>query len=139
MKPQRFWIEIIIVGSAVACALALLIATLGAFAGAAVGAFEHSQTKAAAPETFEGMVTCSRCGARHHADLGQTAAACVRICVHGGATFTLVDGDKTYVLVGDPELLKKVAGQRTRIEGLATGNTIRVTSMAATAALVRPR
>ena len=139
MKPQRFWIEIIIVGSAVACALALLIAILGAVAGAAVGALGQPHTKAAAMQTFEGMVTCSRCGARHHAELGQTAAACARICVHGGATFTLVDGDKTYLLVGDPELLKKVAGQRTRIGGLATGNTIRVTSVAVSSALVRSR
>ncbi len=76
------------------------------------------------------MVTCSRCGAKHSADLGKTAAECARQCVHGGATFALVDGDKTYALEGGQELLTKVAGQRARIVGPVHGNTITVSSVA---------
>jgi hypothetical protein len=37
MKTHRLWIEIVILGTGIACALALLIATLGAAAGAATG------------------------------------------------------------------------------------------------------
>ena len=38
MKPNGVWIEIVLLGTAMACALALLIATLGAAAGAATAA-----------------------------------------------------------------------------------------------------
>ena len=38
MKAHRFLIEIMILGTGIACVLALLIATLGAAAGAVVGA-----------------------------------------------------------------------------------------------------
>ena len=122
MKMQRFWIEIVIIGTAVACVLALLIAALGA-TGAAVGAQSR--------QTYEGVVTCSRCGARHSAELGKTAADCTRICVHGGSRFALVDGDKTYLLQGDLSALKRAAGQRTSIVGTTTGTTIRVSSIGA--------
>jgi hypothetical protein len=132
MKVQHFWVEIVMIGTAVACGLALLLATLGAATGAAMRAFAQSQTTpATAEQTYEGMVTCSRCGARHSAKLGETASDCTRICVHGGAKFALVDGEKVYLLEGDLNVLKKIAGERARITGSATGNTIRVSSVAA--------
>lgn len=133
MSIHRFWIEIVMVGTGVACALALLIATLGAVAGAAGTALGQQQSKAptaATVRTYEGMVTCSRCGARHSAELNRTAADCARICVHAGAQFALVDGEKMHLLEGDLSLLKKIAGQRARITGSVTGNTIRVSSVA---------
>ena len=77
------------------------------------------------------MVTDSRCGAKHSADMGKTASDCARQCVRGGAAFALVDGDKTYRLDGDAVLLKRVAGQRARIRGEVRGNTIKVSSVAA--------
>lgn len=129
-RVHRIWIEIVLVATAVACMLALLIATLGAVAGAAAGAFRQPPNKpATAEQTYQGMVTCSRCGARHSSKLGRTAADCSRICVHGGARFTLVDGDKTYVLDGDLNALKRIAGQRAGIVGMVTGNTLRVSSV----------
>ena len=144
MKTHRVWVEIVIVGTMIACALAILIATLGAAAGAAAGATEPQQSQtpqprpiqapaapAVAEQSYEGMLTCSRCGARHSAALGRTAADCVRICVHGGATFSLIDGDKTYVLDGDLNALKKVAGQRVHIVGAMNDSTIRVSSVKA--------
>lgn len=88
-------------------------------------------TQPAAEQTYEGMVTCSRCGAKHSANIGTTAADCVRICVHGGAKFTLVSGDSTYLLDGDLTVLKRAAGQRVRILGAVSGSTIRVSSVAA--------
>ena len=144
MKTNRFWIEILALGSSIACALALLIATLGTAAVAVGGPSESGQADSRAaepvpakdssslrPQTREGMVTCSRCGAKHSADLGKTARDCTRQCVQGGSTFTLVDGDKTYRLDGDVQLLRKVAGQRARVVGVVQGNTINVSSVAA--------
>jgi hypothetical protein len=150
MKASRFWIEIVALGTAIACALALVIATLGAAAVAVGGHPKEAASGQASPErtaqpspasspgsssarqqTHEGMVTCSRCGAKHSADFGRTAVDCSLTCVHGGATFALVDGDKIYLLDGAPDRLKKVAGQRARIVGVVRGNRIKVSSVAA--------
>ena len=134
MKYHRFWIEIVLLGSAAAVALALLFATLGAAAGAAARAAEHardsSQLNPSGSTSFEGMVTCSRCGAKHSAALGRSASTCVRVCVHGGASFTLVNADRTYLLDGDWTILKKIAGQRARVTGTRDGQTIKVVSVA---------
>jgi len=119
-------------GTAVALALALLLATLGAAAGAASG--ERESAQAISPSSpshdkdFEGMVTCSRCGAKHSAELERPAAVCVRICVHGGAAFALIQNDSTYTLEGDWDVLKKLAGRRARITGTREGQTIKVVS-----------
>jgi hypothetical protein len=148
MKRNRFWIEIIALASGIAFAVALLIATLGAalsFTGEpAVGqelpktasqsvsvAHELPQvvTQADGSQTYEGMVTCSICGAKHSAKLGASAANCTRNCVRTGASFSLVNGDKVYELDGDLTLLKKVAGQRARVVGVMHGNRIEVSAL----------
>ena len=132
MARHRVWIEIVLIGTAIALALALLLASLGAAAGAATGAPESWQGPLVAPaQSFEGMVTCSRCGARHPATLDRSATTCVRACVHGGANFTLIYEDSTYLLDGDVNSLKKLAGQRARVVGVRSGNTIKVASIAA--------
>jgi len=129
---HRVWIEIVTLGSAIAFALALLLATLGAAAGAATGDLGFLQAAPAATEqTYEGMVSCSKCGARHAAALDQTAADCVRICVHGGSSFALVSADETYLLDGDLNILKKISGQRARIVGALNGKTIKISSAVA--------
>jgi hypothetical protein len=131
MKTNRLWIEILLLGTAIACALALLIATLGAVAGAASGQEAARQEMPSTTEqTYEGMVTCSRCGARHSAALGRTAADCTRNCVRGGANFALVVADATYLLNGDVSALGRLAGQRVRIVGELNGKTIRISSVA---------
>ena len=139
MRRQRVWIEILVVGSAVALALALFLATIGLAAGlgeSSQGPQEsHSvireNAKPASEHSFEGMVTCSRCGAKHSPALERPATVCVRVCVHGGAKFALVGADSNYVLDGDPQALKRVAGQRARVVGYLRGNTIQVRSVAA--------
>jgi len=134
MRYHRFWIEIVLLGSVVALALALLIATVGAAAGS--GTDEHDAVQSSLlsppqnPSAFEGMVTCSKCGAKHSATLGRPASDCVRICVHGGADFALVNPDATYLLDGDRDDLKKLAGQRARVIGTREGQTIKVASVA---------
>ncbi|HKU26475.1 MAG TPA: hypothetical protein VJQ54_13455 [Candidatus Sulfotelmatobacter sp.] len=138
MKAQRMWLEIIALGSAIALALALLLTAIGAAAGVAEDRNETQQSSsvvtpgvhaAANDRMFEGMVTCSRCGAKHSPSLQRPATTCVRVCVHGGASFALVNSDSTYLLEGDAEALKRVAGVRARIVGHLTGKTIKVTSL----------
>jgi len=127
----RFWIETIALVSVIACAFALVIATLGAVAGTAAGEPESGQsTLAPTARTYEGMITDTRCGARHSAAIGGTAAACALACVHAGEQFVLVDGDTTYSLEGDVIVLKRVAGQRAKIVGTVNGRKISVTSIA---------
>lgn len=134
---RRFWIEIIALSSAVACALALLLATLGVAtaAGAPAVLAQASEPNAAAQpaatqeQTYEGMVTDTHCGARHDAAIGRGSSDCTRACVHAGAQFALVNGDKIYTLHGDLETLKRSAGQRSVIVGTLSGDTIAVSSI----------
>jgi len=49
--------------------------------------------------------------------------------VHGGASFSLIDGDVSYLLDGDLGILKRIAGQRARILGTLHGNTITISSI----------
>lgn len=129
MKVHRLWLEILLLGTAVAVGFALLVATFTAVAGALdddrtpISASQNSSEK-----VFEGMVTCSRCGAKHSTKVDQNAEVCVRVCVHGGANFALISGESVYVLDGDLVALKKLAGQRVHIVGALRGNTIRVSS-----------
>lgn len=144
MQKNRFWIEIVALGTMIACALALLIATLGA--GAA--AFSGQDTSSAPPQrppnqatvqkvdgpiqSYEGMISCSHCGAKHPAKLDGSAASCTLACVHAGAAFALVDGEKVYQLTGNAPLLKKFAGQRVQLTGVAHGDAIEVSTVAST-------
>ena|SRR5271168_1492678 len=134
IMTARFWIEILATVSAFAFALALLLASLGA-AGAAVAEKTESgksaQTAATRQQTYEGVITDSHCGAKHSADAGKTAGDCTLACVHGGESFSLVDGDRMYVLEGESASLKRVAGQRVRVTGTLNGKTISVASVAA--------
>jgi hypothetical protein len=130
INARRLWFEIVAIGAAIAFALALLLATLGAAAGA-VENNQDAQTPSHGDHIYEGMVTCSRCGAKHSAALSQPADVCVRVCVHGGAKFALVNADATYMLDGDMAALKKVAGERARIVGSLSGTTIKVSSVSA--------
>ncbi len=130
MRKHRVWIEIVLLGTVIAFALAVLLASLGAVAGAAAPR-EAAQDVSTPVQSFEGMVTCSRCGAKHQANLDRSASTCVRVCVHGGAAFALVHEGGTYLLVGDAASLKKVAGQRARVMGFRNGNTIEVSSVSA--------
>jgi len=80
-------------------------------------------------QTFAGMITDSRCGARHRMNSGKTSAECARSCVRHGAHYVLVDGEKVYALEGYPDQLEKLAGERANIVGMLEGNTIKVTAV----------
>jgi hypothetical protein len=138
---SHLWMEILMLGTAGALAFGLVFASLGAAAGAASGETEPLQAVAPSTpprsstplQTYEGMVTCSRCGAKHSSSIARNASDCARICVHGGATFTLIDGDAVYILEGNLDQVKKVAGERAKITGAINGHTniIEVSSVAA--------
>jgi uncharacterized low-complexity protein len=137
MKTTKanFWIETIALVSAIACAQALLIATLGAAVGAASSESESGQPRAGSAsqtQTYEGLITDTECGAKHSAAIGRSAADCTRVCIHDGGQFALVDGETTYLLDGEFAALKQLAGQRAKILGTLRGNKISVASVAAT-------
>jgi hypothetical protein len=134
MKVVRRGFGIVILSLAVASALTLVIEVPGTFRGSAATA---PPTQASEPSagrglqgTYEGMVTDSRCGAKHQSSIGKTATDCTRACVHAGSQFALVDGDNTYLLEGHPTELKQAAGLRSTITGTLRGNTISVFSVA---------
>jgi hypothetical protein len=128
MKTKYVCVEIVLLGTAVALALALLFATVGAAAGVAVSQNTRVAPSAAA-QSFEGMISCSHCAAKHQPALDRSASTCVRVCVHGGAAFALIHDESVYLLEGDLGSFKKLAGQRARVIGTRTGNTIKVASI----------
>jgi hypothetical protein len=85
----------------------------------------------AQPQSYEGVVTDTHCGAKHSAVIGATATDCAILCVRAGERFLLVDGDSSYLLEGDSQALKQAAGQRVKILGTLNGRKISVTSIVA--------
>jgi hypothetical protein len=134
IKP-RFWIELLATISAIAIITALFLAVFGVAAGTAEAGTAGGQAAAVgdASGKFDGIITDTHCGAKHSAKVGLSAGDCTRVCVHGGEHFALIDGDKAYTLEGDPEDLKRLAGERATITGSLNGNTISVKSVAAAA------
>lgn len=138
MHPSRprFWFELLALMIAIACAMALFLACLGAGASAAAGVASaapaaQAQPSPDAPQAYDGIITDTHCLAKHSAKVGLSAADCTRVCVHAGEHFALVDGDKAYTLEGDPEDLKRLAGERATVKGTLNGTTISVTSVTA--------
>ena len=62
-------------------------------------------------KSYDGVITDTRCGAKHSAAIGKTAADCTLVCIHGGEQFALVDGETVYSLEGETVQLKRVAGR----------------------------
>src|SRR5271154_111794 len=91
LPKTTFWVGTIALVSAIACVLALGIAALGAIAGTAVAAPTPNQpdTEAGPQKSYDGMITDTRCIAKHSAAIGKTAAECTLVCIHGGEQFAL--------------------------------------------------
>jgi len=85
-------------------------------------------------ETFIGQVSDAMCGAAHM-EPGTTPADCTRTCFSKGAKFALVVGDKVYSLEGENKTaldeLGTLAGEKAKITGTVRGDTIQVSSVAA--------
>jgi hypothetical protein len=154
MKPVklRLWVELVAAISGIACVVAIFFATVGAATGdasddslagsppasaaqpvqtaqEAIPAAAVGETPSAPSQTYEGVVADTHCGAKHSPAINEGAADCTRACVHAGQHFALVDGDKVYVLEGQPDLLKRAAGVRVTITGTLNNNTISVASV----------
>ena len=80
---------------------------------------------------FTGMITDSHCGARHKRNSGMSPAECIRACVRRGASYVLVDGDTSYILIGNDTELQHFAGERATVWGTRQEDTIFVNSAAA--------
>jgi hypothetical protein len=86
---------------------------------------------AAKPETFTGEVSDAMCGAKHST---ADKAGCTRACVKKGSNYALVVGDKVYTLQADEankDKLDKLAGEKAKVTGTASGDTIQVSKVAA--------
>lgn len=90
-----------------------------------------SQEASTASDTFSGLVTDDHCGARHDMGSDKSPSECAKSCVHNGAKYALVDGDKTYTLEGNSDELARAAGLRVTVVGSLEGDTIQVSSIAA--------
>ena len=136
-QQNRSWFALITFCATTALVTALGLALL--FASATVAyAVAHSlqaptppATDQSAPATqkISGMITDSKCAAKHAKGSRKSPAECTRACVRGGAKYTLVDGDKIYTLEGKEEQLERVAGERATVEGTLDGSTIKVVSV----------
>lgn len=80
-------------------------------------------------KSFSGLLTDSRCGARHSRALGKSAAECARFCVRHGAHYIIVNGPNTYKLEGRTAQLRDFAGQRVVVMGLLQDGAIQVRSL----------
>jgi len=81
------------------------------------------------PRPFSGVITDDHCAARHDMSSGMSASECTRVCVHRGANYVLVDGDKSYRLEGNATELGIFSGTRVELTGSLAGNRIQVSSI----------
>jgi len=91
---------------------------------------QSSPTKqtAGADKTLTGVISDSMCGAQHMAK-DKSPAECTRMCVKQGQKYALVVGSKVYTLNGHESELDKMAGQRVKLTGQVSGDTVSVSSV----------
>ncbi len=98
-------------------------------AAASVAAF-------AADQTWTGQISDSMCGASHakmmaaHKDAKMTDRDCTLACVKGGGKYVFVQNGKVYSISNqDFAGLQQYAGDRVRLSGEKTGDTITVSKI----------
>ena len=88
---------------------------------------------AAGKQTLTGQVSDAMCGKKHME--GPPPAECTRSCVAHGAKYSLVVGDKVYILDTTDKAalatLDKQAGKNAAVTGSVNGDNIEVSSVAA--------
>jgi hypothetical protein len=85
---------------------------------------------AGAEEKLTGLVSDAICKGMHFRK-AQTPLSCTLKCVHDGADYSLVVGDKVYVLDGHQAELDKFAGSRATVRGRVNGDKVVVDSVTA--------
>ena len=130
MNTNRSWLSLLTfcASAALAAGLALGLVFTGTSAVFAAAATDESNVAQPQP-VFSGVITDSRCAARHADNSGKSPAECTIACVRNGAKYSLVNGDKKYALDGNSDELSRWASQRVTIDGTRAGDTIKVTSI----------
>jgi len=83
-------------------------------------------------QTFVGSVSDSMCGLKHMMP-GQSDKDCTLECVKAGSKFVLADAAKNKVYqLSDQQKPKAFAGEKVKVTGTLQGDTIQVSSIAAT-------
>lgn len=95
-----------------------------------------SMTGFAADQTFTGTISDSMCGASHakmkaaHKDAKMTDKDCTLACIKGGGKYVFVQGGMVYEIANqDFAGLQEYAGDRVRLTGEKSGNTITVSKI----------
>jgi hypothetical protein len=138
VKRNRSWISLIGYCGLMVFGAAFAFAVIVAGGSVALASHQNSEdaqntSPMPAPRTgtaFSGMITDSRCGARHIRNSRLSSAECTRDCVRKGARYTLVDGDHRYILTGNDETLGRLAGTRANVTGSRQGDIIAVSAAA---------
>ncbi len=138
-KTQRSWLSllgffaVITLGSSLIFAAVFAGVTAVIAGGGAAQASDDVQVDPIVPaQSFSGVITDSHCGARH-IDSGKSASECTRMCLRNGSKYVLVNGDKSYEIIGDPGQISQLAGQRVKLTGTLAADRIKVTSATAVA------
>ena len=126
MRAGKFWTRTIGLSVTVAFVFSLAIALVTATAALAAGLKEVPNST---PQAVSGVLTDSRCGARHPRNSGMSVSECTRFCIKQGASWALVDGDAAYTLKGDSPDYDRLAGERVKVTGEIDGNRIEVQSI----------
>ena len=133
-KHDRSWLALLAFFSVVTLASSLIFAAVFASVTVALAGDDspqipdNSQVEPVVPgQTFSGIITDARCGSKH-TDSEKSASECARMCVHNGSRYVIVNGDNHYQLAGNPEQFAPLAGQRVRLTGVLSGNTIKASS-----------
>jgi len=143
MRQNRFWLSLIALCVAVACAAAIVLAIVSATTALALTRAdepglitvkaETSQVAAgpSAPgreKSLQGVVSDTSCNAKH-VSKDRTAAECARVCVRHGARYALISGETVYLLDGNLSEMDHYAGQRAEVVGLLDGDLLMVRSI----------
>jgi hypothetical protein len=82
------------------------------------------------PKTFTGVITDEMCGNDHKMMNVSPDSKCVTDCVKAGSKYALLSGTKVYKL-SDQTAPAKFPGQKVKVTGILTGDTIAVKSIEA--------
>jgi hypothetical protein len=82
------------------------------------------------PKTFTGVITDEMCGKDHKMMNVTPDSKCVSDCVKAGSKFVLFSDSKVYKL-SDQTAPAKFPGQKVKVTGTLSGDTITVKSVAA--------
>jgi hypothetical protein len=131
-KHDRSWLTLVsfLIATTLASSLVFALAFAGVTAviGESAQAADEPQLGPIATEqTFSGVITDARCGARH-TNREKNASECSRVCVRRGSNYIIINGDKKYELIGELRQIDEFAGQRVNLTGVLDRQTIKVSS-----------